>query len=258
MGAAFYEPLGAGRFRSSEHTTGPWSPDSQHLGPPSALLAREWELLPSDASTAIARVTMEILGPVPVGELSVSAAVERPGRSVELLTGEIRAGDRTVVRGRAWRMVRADTSSIPVEAGEPLAPPADGRPVARPPGWGAGYLDAMEWRALRGSFGEPGPATIWARQQVDLVAGEAPSGLQRLLTVADSGNGVSNRLDPREWWFINTELTVHIHREPDGEWIGLDAATTIGPHGVGTALSTLHDLHGPVGAGSQALLVRPR
>jgi hypothetical protein len=116
----------------------------------------------------------------------------------------------------------------------------------------------MEWRALRGSFEEPGAATIWARQQVDLVAGEAPSPLQRLLTVADSGNGVSNRLDPREWWFINTELTVHLHREPDGEWIGLDAATVIGPNGIGTALSTLHDVHGPVGGGSQALLVRPR
>jgi len=259
MGAAFYEPLGDGRFGSSEHTTGPWSPDSQHLGPPSALLTREWELLPTDGPSEIARVTIEILGPVPVGELSVSAAVERPGRSVELLSGEIRAGDRTVVRGRAWRMVRNDTSAVRAAAGAPLAPPAEGRRlVGRPPGWGGGYLDAMEWRALRGSFGEPGPATIWARQQVDLVAGEAPTGLQRLLTVADSGNGVSNRLNPSEWWFINTELTVHIYREPEGEWIGLDAATAIGPNGVGTALSTVHDLHGPVGAGSQALMVRPR
>jgi acyl-Coa thioesterase superfamily protein/acyl-CoA thioesterase superfamily protein len=258
MGSAFFEPLGGGRFRSSEHTAGPWSPDSQHLGPPSALLTRAWELLPAEAPMSIARVTIEILGPVPVAELTVSASVERPGRSVELLAGEITAGDRTVVRGRAWRILRSDSAPVAAGAGEALASPESGRPIGRPAGWGAGYVDAMEWRALRGSFAEPGPATVWARQSVDLIAGEAPTGLQRLLTVADSGNGVSNRLNPSEWWFINTELTVHVHREPAGEWIALDAATVIGPHGVGTALSTLHDLRGPVGTGAQALLVRPR
>lgn len=258
MGSAFYEPLGDGRFSSSEHTAGPWSPDSQHLGPPSALLTRAWEQVPAAAPMAIARVAIEILGPVPVAELTVSASVERAGRSVELLAGEIIAGSRTVVRGRAWRILQSDSSSVATGSGDALAPPETGRPLDRPPGWGSGYVDAMEWRALRGSFGEPGPATVWGRQGVGLVAGEEPTGLQRLLTVADSGNGVSNRLNPSEWWFINTELTVHVHREPEGEWIGLDATTVIGPHGIGTALSTLHDQHGPVGSGAQALMVRPR
>jgi hypothetical protein len=258
MGGAFYEPLGGGRFRSTEHTAGPWSADSQHVGPPSALLVRALELLPGAEEKAIARVTIEILGPVPLAELSVSASVERPGRSVELLTGEIGANGRAVVRSRAWRVIRSDTSSVRAGAGEPLARPEQARRLSRPDGWSAGYLDAMEWRGLRGALGEPGPATVWVRQQVDLVAGEEPSGLQRLFTVADSGSGVSNRLDPREWWFINSELTVHLYRYPDGEWIGMDATTIVGPHGVGTALSTLHDLAGPVAAGAQALMVRRR
>src|SRR5207249_2582516 len=141
-----------------EHTAGPWSADSQHLGPPSALLARAWELLPAAAPMAIARVTIEILGPVPVAELAVSASVERPGRSVELLAGEIASGGRTVVRGRAWRILRSDSSPVAAGAGSALAPPATGRPIGRPPGWGAGYVDAMEWRALRGGFAEPGAA----------------------------------------------------------------------------------------------------
>jgi hypothetical protein len=258
LGGAFYEPLGGDRYRSTEHTAGPWSAENQHLGPPSALLGRALEALPSSSSSSIARVTIEILGPVPLAELEVTASVERPGRSVELLAGEISAGGRVVVRGRAWRVVQSDTTAVVAGAGEPLAAPDRGRPVGRPPNWGPGYLDVMEWRTLHGSFAEPGPATLWARQQVDLVAGEAPTGLQRLLTVADSGNGVSNRLNPLEWWFINTELTVHLHREPTGEWIALDATTVIGPHGVGTALSTLHDIEGPVGVGTQALMVRPR
>jgi hypothetical protein len=99
---------------------------------------------------------------------------------------------------------------------------------------------------------------VWARQGVDLVAGEAPTGLQRLFVVADSGNGVSGRLDPHEWLFINSELTVHLHREPRAEWIALDAATAIGPDGVGTAFTVLHDADGPVGRGAQALVIRPQ
>jgi hypothetical protein len=258
VGGAFYEPLGDGGFRSTGHTAGPWNAESQHLGPPSGLLTRALEGVPADGSFAIARVTVEILGPVPVAELEVSAGVERSGRSVELVSAELRAGDRAVARARAWRMLRSDSAAIAAGFGDPLPPPESARPSGRPEGWGSGYLDAMEWRSLRGDFDVPGAATVWARQQVDLVAGEAPSALQRLLTVADTGNGISARLDPRRWWFINTDLTVHVYREPEGEWIGLDANTVIGPHGAGTALSTLYDRTGPVAAGAQALLVRPR
>lgn len=254
----FYEPLGDGRYQSTVHTTGPWSPLTQHLGPPSALLVREMERLPCAAPMSIARVTVEILGPVPVGELSVTATVDRPGRSVELLRGELSADGRVAVRAQAWRIVRSDTSPVAAGIDEALPPPSEGRVMTRPEGWGAGYLDVMEWRALVGSLGEPGPATVWARQTMPLVGEETPTGMQRLLTVADSGNGVSNRLDPRKWLFINSDLTVHVYREPVGEWIALDAATAIGPDGFGTAVSVLHDLNGAVGRGAQALLVRPQ
>jgi hypothetical protein len=254
----FYEPLGEGRFQSTVHTTGPWSATTQHLGPPSALMVRAMEQLPTSSPMMIARVTVEILGPVPVAELSVTAAVDRPGRSVELLSASLSAGGRVVARARAWRIVRSDTSPVAVDVESPLAPPSAGEVMVRPEGWGAGYLDVMEWRALSGSLGEPGPATVWGRQTMPLVGSESPSGLQRLLTVADSGNGVSNRLDPRKWLFINAELTVHVYREPVDEWIALDAVTAIGPDGVGSAFSVLHDLSGPVGRGAQALLIRPQ
>jgi hypothetical protein len=255
---AFYEPLGDGRFASTVHSTGPWSPQSQHLGPPSALLVRALEQLPSAAPMLLARFTVEILGPVPVAEVAVTAGVERPGRTVELLSAELSAGGRPVARARAWRHLRSDTSAVAARVDPSLAPPAAGTSMHRPENWGKGYLDAMEWRTLAGHLGEPGPATVWARQNVALVSGEAPTGLQRLFVVADSGNGVSGRLDPHEWLFINSELTVHLHREPRGEWIALDAATAIGPDGTGTAFSVLHDETGPVGRGAQALVIRPQ
>jgi hypothetical protein len=237
---------------------GPWTPDAQHFGPPSALLVRALEELGGGHSRQLARVTIEILGPAPLTELSVRARVERPGRSVEMLSAELVAGDRAVARASAWRMATSDTSGVGADAVDPLPSPEGVAESPWPTGWSGGYLEAMEWRAVAGDMVTPGPAAVWARQRVALVEGEKPSPLQRLFTVADSANGVSNFLDPHRWWFINTELTVHLQREPTGEWIGLDAATTVGPNGIGTATSRLHDLAGQVGAGAQALLVRPR
>lgn len=123
---------------------------------------------------------------------------------------------------------------------------------------GGGYLAAMEWRAARGGFGVPGPAAVWARMRYPLVPGEEPAPLERVLAIADSGNGASWELDISRWHFINPELTVHLHREAAGEWVCLDAQTTISPGGTGLATSVLSDLDGPVGVGAQSLFVGPR
>jgi hypothetical protein len=88
------------------------------------------------------------------------------------------------------------------------------------------------------------------------VAGEEPSPLQRLIVAADSGNGVSAALDWREHLFINTDLSVHLLRLPESEWVCLDAQTVIGP--LGMADTTLLDERGQIGRAVQTLLVRPR
>ncbi|WAL63327.1 thioesterase family protein [Amycolatopsis cynarae] len=256
--SAFYLPRGEDRFLATEHTAGPWSPNAQHFGPPSALLVRALERLPLSWPGRLSRVTVEILGPAPLAEFSVQAKVERPGRSVELVTAELVTDGRAVARASAWRVIASDTGTLATPTPADWPSPQECGPSGWPEGWHTGYLTAMEWRTVSGSVTGPGPAAVWVRQRVPLVAGEEPSPLQRLFTVADSGSGISNFLDPRRWWFINSELTVHVQRVPEGEWIGLDAATVIGPDGVGVATSTLRDLGGAVARGAQALMVRER
>jgi Thioesterase-like superfamily len=260
---AFYTPTeDPERLLATPQTEGPWDAGLQHAGPPCALIARAVERLPStmQGTAAVARLTVEILGAVPVAEVVVRASVVRPGRSVELVEADLLAVDRLVLRARAWRIRDA---ALDLPAGTVAAP---ARPPARPaeaspfedPLWRAGYLRAIEWRFVEGHFERPGPATVWARQRVPLVAGEEPTGLQRLMVLADSGNGLSRTLDMRDWWFINTELTVHLHRRPAGEWMCVQARTTLGDRGVGLAETVLSDDAGPVGRGAQALMVGPR
>jgi hypothetical protein len=204
-----------------------------------------------------ARFTCEILGAVPVGELSVAARVARPGRSVELLEAAASAGGREVAKATAWRIRRTAADPVPPRQPGPEGPP-DAPPVPPPAGWSDGYLSAIEWRPLRGAITVPGPAAFWARMRYPLVPDEEPSGLQRVLAIADSGSGISSELNIVRWHFINPELTVHLHREPAGEWICLDSQTAISPGGAGLATSVLSDLDGPVGVGAQSLLIAPR
>jgi hypothetical protein len=206
----------------------------------------------------IARFTCEILRPIPVGEISVAARLARPGRSVELLEAAISADGREVARASAWRVLRTGAGPVPSRHAAPEGPPDQYPAEMGPAGWVDGYLSAIEWRTIRGGFTKPGPTSVWGRMRYPLVPDEEPGPLERVLILADSGNGASSELDIARWHFINPELTVHLHREAAGEWICLDAQTAITPGGVGLATSVLSDLAGPVGVGAQSLLIAPR
>jgi hypothetical protein len=258
---SFYRPLApsqsppdAGRrtFESLPTTAGPWSPDSQHGGPPAALLAHAVEGV---ADGRIGRFTMELLGPVPVGPVAVSASVLRPGRSVQLVGAELWdvQRDRVAASARAWLFPRS--ADGPGCASGPLPhTPADGVDRDRPRGWNGGYLDAIDWRWISGGLAEPGTGVVWMRSP-DLVEGEPISPVQRLLACVDSASGASAVLDVREWGFLNTELTVHLLREPVGEWVCLDAETTLSDGPVGIATAAVYDEVGLVARSAQALLV---
>ena len=238
----------------SELTRGPWDPHAQHAGPPSALLARALERCQPRDGTRIGRITVEILGPVPLAPLTVEASVVRPGRSVELLAASLSGPEGEVMRASAWRVAAGD---VHVESDPPPPGPDHGRDRDFfPTGQERGYHTAMEYRFVRGGFLDPGPALVWMRMLGPLVERERPSPLERLMVVADVGNGVSAVLDWREYLFINTELTVHLLRPPEGDWVGVDAVTHV--DGVGLAESTLWDEHGHLGRGAQTLLVRRR
>jgi Thioesterase-like superfamily len=255
---AFYLADGE-RYVPTELTRGPWDPGAQHAGPPAALLGRAIEACPP-GSGHVGRVTFEILGPVPLEPLTVSAGVVRPGRSVELLEASLEAEGVEVMRASAWRLRSASLA----DAGEPERdPPPPGPEQGAATGFfdtghEVGYHTAMDYSFVRGSFLDLGPATVWMRMRQPLVAGEQPSPLQRVLCAADSGNGVSAALDYRRYVFINTDLSVHLHRLPRGEWVCLESTTRWEPTGVGLADTALWDESGRIGRGAQTLLVRER
>ena len=248
-------------FVPSEHARGPWDPDQMHGGAPAALVARAVERLEAPVPMRCARLAYEFVGAVPMAPVEVQARVVRGGKRLQLVEASLTSGGAEVLRARGTLLRVADVH-LPPEAAAPdeaVPGPEEGHEGR----WLGGdettgfHLTAMELRFVRGDWGQ-GPAVGWFRLRMPLVAGEEPSPLQRTIAAADFGNGLSRALDFRTHLFVNTDLTVHLQREPVGEWVALDARTDLDGEGVGQATSVLRDERGRLGVAAQSLYVAER
>lgn len=248
------------RLVPSALTRGPWDPNHQHGGPPAALLARAFEALAPPAEWHVARFTIEFFRPVPIDRpLQLRAAPTRSGQQVLTLEGQLQADERPLARAHAL-CVRRRPIELPPEVLPPARPadpesfPAFCFPFFRA---AVGYHTAMEVRLESGIIGQ-GPAVAWLRPIYPLVLGEATSALQRVLLAADAINGVGFALDLERFTFINADLTVYLHRLPEGPWLRLAASPSPQPSGVGLVEAELGDARGPIGRALEAQVLRVR
>jgi hypothetical protein len=257
------------RFTPTAHARGPWDERTLHGGAPAALIAGAFERMEPGSELPIARLVFEFLRPIPCAPLTLSTRVVRAGRRVQELAAEMHAGEQLVCRASALR-VREVPGDLPesVQPDHELRPPAAERLPGPERGKalrfaldgsaGASFgASAMEMRWLTDPWA-PGPGRVWMRLRHPVLADERPTPLVLLAASADFGNGVSAVLPFERFLYINADLSIHLHRPPRGEWIGLDARTLLHSGGTGLAESVLHDQQGPVGRAFQALVVQPR
>jgi Thioesterase-like superfamily len=255
---AFYLPLGEGRFQPTKATESPWDPTAQHGGPPSALLAHLAGVM-ADPGQRAARVTVDFLGAIPRRELTVEVAVVRPGRRISLTEARMTVEGRAVAVARVWHLATGPTppARTPTVAPPPV-PDESAAATLLPhlPDWG--YGRALDWRYTAGTPDRPGPAAVWTRVRVPLVAGQPLSPLARTLVAADAANGISAELPIADWLSIPPGMATTLLREPVGEWVHLDCRTQLTDDGLGLCSGVLSDAQGAVGEVSQPLLVRER
>jgi len=248
-------------FVPTAHTRGPWDPRAQHGGAPAALLARCIEQVEAPLPMEIARITVELMRPVPVdAPVTVRTRVVRPGKKVQVVEAVMATRDGTeLCRAQALRIRREsfELATAGVQEVEQPPPPESGRRELGVGGYEAFAVTGVELRFVSGIFLEFGAATVWIRLLQPVIPGEEPSGVQRACAAADFGNGVSSIYEWGRTVFINPDLTVHLGRMPVGEWICLEAVTHPGTHGRALAESRLFDVQGWVGRSLQSLLVEP-
>lgn len=261
--ASAYVPAGDGTWRSSELTRGPWHPEHQHAGPPIALVARQIERAAAPLGLShMARLTANLLRPIPIAELAIEVETEYAGRNVAHFSARLNAGGKQVARFTAVAQREAGLDIPPDLPGHPL--PQAPRPVEQSPTQRfpfstkmIGYQDLIESRIAEGAMFS-GPSAVWFRMRYPLVAGEQTSALQRVAVAADSGNGISAILDWSRYIFVNSDLTINLLRQAEGEWICIDARTLLGPNGGGLAEARIFDAQGLIGRSTQSLAIRLR
>ncbi len=240
-----------GRFYHPQPVTaGPWNPDAQHGGPVAALLAGALE---AGAGSALVRITVELLRPVPLRSLSLTRRIVKAGRSVTVIDATISADGVDVATARGLNLRRLEVAA-PSQAATP--PPAIPSPQPTPSGARrTPFASAVEMRFVEGSWEELGPATLWTRLLLPVVDQEPVTAMQRAAAAADFANGISRVVDFETHTFINADLTVAISRPPRDEWIGFEMASHVSNQGTGHAESRIFDTAGTIGRSIQSLIV---
>lgn len=253
-------------FTPTSLSRGGWSDDAQHGGPPTGLLARAVEAIPTVVPMQVARFTIDLYREVPLAEpLSVATDLIRDGRRIQVVEATLTSGSLPVARASCLKI---RTSEVPISATvEPWsAPPAPD--AAHPVDWDAVGLDwgsttrfhlhAVDIRTVEGTWHRRGEGISWVRLAYPVVAGDEPTAFVRTATLSDLGNGNSQALDGREWLYVNPDITLYLHRLPRGPWLGLRSHASQHDTGIGFADTLLFDEHGPVGRVGQAQILEPR
>ena len=248
----------------SELAQGPWNPEHLHGGAICGVLAHAVESCESPVPMRVTRLTVEMTRAVPLAPFRVNAEVSRAGRRLQQIDARIEAEGRLLARATALRLrvVEAHPGArIPFPEALPARPaerPADFEEERSRRSYVPGYLRALDYLQTRAA--DPGGSGVtWSRLRVPFVAGERTSPLVRLAALSDFASGVGNPVDFNRFTSINPDLSLHVLREPRGEWIGLEARTHLEGDGTGHSHSVHFDEGpGPVARTLISLLVEPR
>lgn len=256
---AYFREVQPGVFAGNDPARGPWSPDHCHAGPVAGLVARAAEQAVG-ADKMLTRLTLDILRPLPLDGLRVVAEVTRNTRTlattlivVEDLQGSLclQASSMHLVRKDLGEVPTAQVAAPKLEEATP-GPFVIGKGLHGLPSFG----QFVETAYPPGSVFGPGPKTVWMRTP-PLLAEEEMSSIQSLCALADCGNGIAWNARPSEMGFMNTDLTIQIHREPQSDWLASEALAHWQDNGIGMSQANLYDTRGPVAVALQTLVLHP-
>ncbi|MFF3258784.1 thioesterase family protein [Streptomyces sp. NPDC002932] len=255
---SYYERTDDHRFKPTAHASGAWSTDEVHFSPLGGLIVHAIDRHLADRPgerLLLSRISFDILGRLALDECEIRVETIRPGRTIELVEAVALIADRPVVRARAWCLAAIDTAEVAGGEADRLAAPETLAPWRMADLWPGGYIESIDVRPLGPPT--PGRTTAWISTPLELVAGEPADPVASFVALVDTANGIAVRQPPTAWTFPNVDLTIHLQRQPEGRWTGLDTTVVFGPTGQGITSTVLHDIHGPVGQAQQILTVRP-
>ncbi|WP_243792113.1 thioesterase family protein [Saccharopolyspora gloriosae] len=224
-------------------------------GPIAGLIARAVENTLDEPDLFVARLTVDLHRPVPRNGLAVATRTVRAGKRLRVVEITLSQGDTEVTRATAHVLRRSELDGEPEIERTPFAGPTDVAETSLlPDGLGLrwGVHDVVQVRWVRDQFAGS-PSQAWMRIPLPLVDGERTSPLCQVAILVDcisAGSPIGTLFGP----WINSDITLYLHREPIGEWLGMEMERNVEPTGIGVARARLFDERGPVGTAHEAVL----
>lgn len=252
--------ISVAHYQPTKHAQGAWNEHEQHMAPATGVLTAELNGYAPQDNMRIARISLDILGLIPLDDFTITTRCIRPGKTIELIEAVMSSRGRDAIIARAWRLMTQDTSEIAgIEDQQSAHNPEELSAWDGMKGWPGGFIESV--RLVTDTQRRPGRGMIWITNDVEMVEGVPTDDLVHLLGMVDTANGVVPRvglgLSKLEWMFPNTDLQIHMHRKPQGRWLGIDAVQQYGDDGIGLTSAILHDTQGPFGRSEQILTIRP-
>lgn len=252
-------------FHPQPNAGSPWSPTTLHGAAPAGLIGYAMEQLLPSTDMQLARLTIDLFRPVPMAPLRLQSEVIRAGRKIQVVQVSIWSGEVEICRSTGI-MLR----QTPITLAADTLPPTD-KPIG-PEGLATtgiregadasaftllpGFHTIIEARRVSGIAGK-GVGCVWLRIPVPLIEGIENSPLMRVAALSDLGNGIAQLQAGEGVGFINADISLNLHRLPEGEWICVDARTLAQPCGIGMVETVLYDHLGPIGRVTQVNLANP-
>jgi hypothetical protein len=240
---------------------GPWSKSALHGGAVSALLAGQLSI----PDRTLARLTVELLEPVPLAPLTLDIGEPSGGKRVQRQEAALSCDGRTVAIGRSVTIRQSDLQ-LPAAAlaqstpFDPAAAPKLDHPrshAAAVVGWA--YFDSMSVAVE--VMPVPGVTGVhqWIRLLLPVVEGTPIRGVELAAVAADGAQlAAGYRLPYRDWTFLNSEVTMHLSREPVGQWVAIHSDAVVQKTGAGFNVAEIYDCCGRLGQSASAIVIQPR
>lgn len=239
------------RFLPTIRTRGPWDPNSLHGRVIAGLLVHEVERRHLDPAFQVARLTTDMFRVAPMAPVTVRTRVVRDGNRIRVADASLHLEDGLEVARASVVMLRR----APAPEGDVWSPPAWDVPrpeeLPPPPPPPAQFGPPMwETRTIAGRIGGANQAPVqkraWIRDIYSFMEDEPPSPLVRAAMVSDFANPFANS-GSRGLSYVNADASLYLHRNPGGEWIGVEVAAHHASEGIAIGECVLYDLDGPFG-----------
>lgn len=244
----------------SELARGPWDSGYAHGGAPAGLAVALVERELKADLWITCRLSLDFYRPVRLRPLSYSIE-RRQGSPIAHHWITLREGNQGILTAHIVSMRREPIELPEARPDTPVVEDPEVLPDLRvedmPSVQKSFYYTAMEAKSVPSDHLD-GDRRGWFRLLYPMLDSDVLSPTVRAAATADFGSGFSFPLSFRQYLFPNIDMTMSLHREPAGEWIGMSSRTLLGPDGAGVTHSTLLDLQGAFGIAVQTLRVRIR